>query len=139
MSSAGTRKLTISIDGTEYAAEVSEARVASRPSENDNPTFAETAAGGQREYYAALTLLQDHAATSVWRKVWEEAGTEVPVIVRPYGNAVATVAQPHYSGTVTIVEPDGDLIGGQANASTTSRWTIGVEWVFTAKPTEITA
>ena len=42
-------------------------------------------------------------------------------------------------GTVTIQEPDGDLLGGEANASTSAKFTVEVSWPFTAKPTRVTA
>jgi hypothetical protein len=48
---------------------------------------------------------------------------------------VPTTTYPKFSGTVTITEPDGDLVGGDADQSTTARFTTDVEWVFTAKPT----
>jgi alkylation response protein AidB-like acyl-CoA dehydrogenase len=35
------------------------------------------------------------------------------------GSGVASPAQPRYSGTVVVMEPDGDLIGGDADPSTT--------------------
>lgn len=139
MASAGTRLLTISVAGTEYNMQVSKSVVTAGAADADNVTFAEAAAGGGRVYKLALTLLQDHATGTLWDKIWASAGSTAAVIVRPYGNATASATQPHYSGNVTITEPDGDLIGGQANSSPTARWTVDVEWEFTAKPTKVTA
>jgi hypothetical protein len=59
-------------------------------------------------------------------------------VVRPYGNTVPTVAEPHFTGTVTISEPDGDYLGGDADPSTSARFVTEVEWIFTAKPVMVT-
>lgn len=139
MATAGTRLLTISVGGTEYNMQVTSSKVTSGAADADNTTFSEAAAGGSRLYKLALTLLQDHATGTLWDKIWASAGSSAAVIVRPYGNTTPTVAQPHYTGNVTITEPDGDLIGGQANASPTARWTVDVEWEFASKPTKVTA
>lgn len=139
MAALGTRKLTLTIDTDEVAPAVSTAAIRSAETDSDFVSFADAAAGGGRDYTLALTFVQDAAADSLWDKVWTAAGTDVPVLVRPYGNTVATATQPHFSGTVTIKEPDGDLLGGEANASTTARFTVEVEWPFTGKPTRITS
>jgi hypothetical protein len=135
----GTRKLTLTIDGDEVAPEVSSAIINSAESDSDFVSFASAAAGGGRDYTLALTFVQDAQAGSLWDKVWTAAGTDVAVIVRPYGNATPTATQPHFSGDVTITEPDGALLGGEADASTTARFTTEVEWVFTDKPTRLVA
>lgn len=139
MAALGTRKLTLSIDGDEVAPEVSSAVIRSAETDSDFISFADAAAGGGRTYVLALTFVQDAEAGSLWDKVWAAAGTEVDVVVRPYGNAVVSATQPHFEGTVVITEPDGDLLGGEADPSTTARFTTEVEWTFTAKPTRVTA
>lgn len=139
MAAVGTRKLTLTIDGDEVTPEVSRAEVLSEETDSDFVSFADAAAGGGRTYKLGLTFAQDLAAASLWDQIWSHAGEEVPVLVRPYGNAVATATEPHFSGDVVISEPDGTLFGGEADASTTSRWVTEVEWVFTAKPTRVVA
>ncbi len=139
MAALGTRRLTLSVDGTEVAPEVSAATVASAETDSDFVSFAAAAAGGGRDYTLNLTMVQDAATGSLWDQIWSHAGEDVDVIVRPYGNAVATATQPHFSGTVTIVEPDGDLLGGEADASNTARFTTEVEWPFLAKPLRVTS
>ncbi len=139
MARIGTRKLKLEVDGTEHTAQVSNVRIVSGESESDFTSFADAAAGGARDYRLAITLTQDAAATSLWNEIWASSGTDVPVTVMPYGNAVATVGEPHFEGTVTIKEPDGDLLGGEANASNTAVFTVEVEWPFLAKPTRVTA
>jgi hypothetical protein len=139
VSALGTRLLTATVDGDEIAPAVSTVKIVSGESDSDFVSFTAAAAGGSREYKLVLTMVQDPAADSLWDKIWTAAGTSVPVLVRPSGNSVATAAQPHFSGTVVITEPDGDLLGGEANASTSARFVTEVEWVFTAKPTRVVA
>lgn len=139
MAAIGTRKLTLTIDGEEVAPEVSSARISSGETDSDFVSFADAAAGGGRTYTLALTFVQDAAAGSLWDQVWSNAGSDVPVVVRPYGNAVPTPAEPHFTGDVTITEPDGDMLGGDADPSNTARFTTEVEWAFVDKPLRVTA
>lgn len=139
MAAIGTRKLTLTIDGDEVAPEVSKAVITSEETDSDFVSFADAAAGGGRTYKLALTFVQDAEADSLWDKVWTATGTDIPVVVRPYGNAVPTPAEPHFTGDVTVTEPDGDMLGGEADASTSARFVTEVEWTFTDKPERITA
>lgn len=138
MAAIGTRKLTLEIDGDEVTAEVSSATITSKEAKSDFISFASAAAGGSREYGLKLTFIQDATSSSLWNQVWSAAGSDVPVKVRPYGNAVATATEPHFTGTVTITEPDGDYLGGDADPSSSARFVTEVEWVFTGKPTKVT-
>ncbi len=139
MAAIGTRKLTLTIDGSEVAPAVSSAVIASAATSSDFVSFADAAAGGGRDYTLRLTCVQDAKSGSLWDQVWSHAGEDVPVVVRPYGNGTPSADEPHFTGTVTISEPDGELLGGDADPSTTARFTIEVEWAFTAKPTRVTA
>lgn len=139
MARIGTRKLTLAVDDVEYAAEVSKSVITSNPADAGFTSFAAAAAGGSRDYALNLVMTQDAAASSLWSTIWSAAGSEVEVIVRPYGNEDPTVGEPHYSGTVVVKEPDGDFLGGEADVSTTAAMTVEVSWPFTAKPTKITA
>lgn len=139
MAAAGTRSLTITIGATEYNMQLSAARVTSGASESDFTTFADAAAGGARDYKMVFTGVQDHAVGSLWDKVWTVPGTSVACLLKPYGNATATAAQPHYSFNATVTEPDGDFIGGEANASTTAKFTFDCTWALASKPTKVIA
>lgn len=139
MTALGTRALVVSIGGTDYTAQVFNCEIVSRAADASQTTFAEAAAGGGRIYSLKFVLTQDLAASSLWRQIWDSAGDSVAALVKPYGNSAASAAQPHYSGNVTITEPDGTLIGGDADASTTARWSAEISWDFDAKPTEVTA
>lgn len=139
MAALGTRLLTLSLDGDEVTAQVSNCRITSGPADADFTSFADAAAGGAREYKLAGTATQDMATDSVWDKIWTGAGTTIPVVVKPAGGTTASATQPHFTGNVTIVEPDGDLVGGEANVSPTAKFTFDFEWTFSAKPTKVIA
>jgi hypothetical protein len=139
MAFIGTRKLTLQIDALEVAPDVSAVTIESGDTDSDFVSFASAAAGGGRDYVMHLTLAQDAAAGTLWSKVWDEAGETIPYVLRPYGNAVATALQPHFTGSVIIHEPDGELLGGEADASVSAVMTIEVEWPCEAKPLRITA
>lgn len=139
MSGIGTRKLKIEIDGTERTAEVSVAKVTAAESDSDFITFEEAASGGARDYKLEITAVQDAETTSLWSEVWDNAGDTVPVVVMPYGNAVPSATEPHFEMNAVISEPDGDLLGGEADKSTSARMTIEVAWDLEGKPTKVTA
>lgn len=138
MAALGTRLLKIKIGTTDYTVDVSRCEITSKAADSDFTSFADAAAGGAREYALEFTARQDLATASLWRQVWASPGATVAVKVAPYGNtAAATATEPHFSGNVTITEPDGTLIGGEAKSSVSARMTFACRWVFTAKPTEV--
>jgi hypothetical protein len=139
MAAIGTRLLKLEIDGAEFTGQVSAARIVSGEGDTDFVTFADAAAGGAREYRIEFTAVQDAAAGSLWTEVFDNAGDTVPFTLMPYGNAVASATEPHFEGNAVISEPDGDLIGGEADASATARFTIDCSWVLTGKPARVSA
>ena len=139
MAALGTRSLTISVGGEDYTAQVSNCRIVSGDADSDFVTFADAAAGGAREYRLEFTAVQDPATGTLWDKVWTGAGTTAAIILKPAGGTTASTTQPHFTGNVVISEPDGDMLGGEADASATARFTFEASWVFTAKPTRVTA
>lgn len=138
MAALGTRLLKVKIGTTDHTAEVKVCQITSNPADSDFTSFTDAASGGAREYALELTGKQDAVTTALWRYMWASAGTTIAVKVNPYGNATATATEPHYTGNVTITEPDGVLLGGEANSSVSARMQFSVKWIFTAKPTEVT-
>jgi len=138
MAAINTRQLVLLLDDDNVTAQVSTCAVRSGETESDFVSFADAAAGGGRDYTLALTFVQDTAVDTVWDRVWSHAGEEVDLIIKPYGNAVASASQPHFAATAVISEPDGDLLGGEADASPTNKFTVEVEWALTGKPTKVT-
>lgn len=138
MAGIGKRLLKLTIGGTDYTAQVSKAVVVSGKGNSDFVTFTDAASGGAREYRLEFTAVQDSVTGTLWDKVWSATGTTVAGILKPEGNAAASVTQPWYSFNAVITEPDGDFIGGDADASVTARQTIDCSWVLDAKPTKVT-
>lgn len=135
----GTRSLKIKIGAVEFNADVSNTEIVAGAADSDFTSFAQAASGGARKYTLKFTATQDPAdATSLWSKVWLNAGSTAAVSVNPYGGATFSASNPGFTGNVTIKEPDGTLLGGSADASTTARFTMDCEWEWTAKPTLVT-
>lgn len=139
MAALGTRLLTITVATIDYTMQVSDVRITSEESDSDFVTFADAAAGGARDYKLAFTAVQDPATGTLWDKVWTAAGSTVAVVIKPAGGTTASATQPHFTGNAVVTEPDGDLLGGEADASTSARFTIECEWPFTSKPTRVVA
>lgn len=136
----GTRSLKIKIGTVEYNVDVSNVTIESAESDSDFTSFAQAAAGGARDYTLNFTATQDPAdSTSLWSKVFDSAGTTVAVSLNPYGGTTFSASNPGFTGNVVITEPDGPLLGGEADASTTARFTMECSWKFTAKPTKVTS
>lgn len=137
MPDVNTRHCVLEVDGIDCTDSVSRAEVTSAESDSDFVSFAQAAAGGARDYALALTLKQNTSVSTLWDIIWSQGGEEVAVEVWPNGMPVgglATAAQPKFNGNVTVKDPDGVLLGGEANASTTARQVTEVEWLFTEKP-----
>lgn len=138
MGVVGTRLLEMEIGSESVEAEISKAAITSGESDSDFVTFAEAAEGGKRDYTLAMTALQKISGSSIWMKIWSAAGSTVACVYKPFGNEIPTVDEPHFTFNAIVREPDGDLLGGEANASATARQIIEVEWPLTAKPVMVT-
>jgi hypothetical protein len=139
MAALGKRTLVITIGGTDYTADVSKCVVTSGSADSDFTSFADAAQGGAREYKLEFTAKQDLVTGTLWDKVFTTPGTSAAIIIKPYGGAVASPTNPHFTANATITEPDGDFIGGEADASTSARMTFECSWVLAAKPVRVTA
>lgn len=138
MAAIGTRLMQITVDSTDYTAQCSAVTVESAESDSDFTSFADAAGGGARDYVLNFTAVQDAATGTLWDEIYSNTGDEVEVILKPYGNEVATEAQKHFMVTATITEPDGVLLGGEADASTSAKMTVEGSWPCT-RPVPITA
>lgn len=139
MAALTARSLKITVDGDEYYTQVFAATVEADDADSDSVTFAEAAAGGARAYVLAMTITQDMAADSLWSILWDAAGSDVDVVMMPYGNAAPSATEPHFSMTASVREPNGTLLGGEADANPLTRWDLEIEWPLLAKPTRVTA
>lgn len=136
----GTRSLKALINGVERWADVNNCEIVSGPASGGWTSFAAANKGGDRDYSLKFTATQDPAdPDSIWRLLWDEPGTEVDVVLNPYGGDAISVSNPAYQGTLIVAEPDGTILGGGANTDPGAKFTVDLEWRWTEKPTEITA
>lgn len=134
----GTRTLKVTIDGNEYSADVSSVKINSGESSSDFTSFEDARNGGKRDYTLEFTATQDPTdEDSIWSLVWDHTGETVAVEVLPYGGATVSATNPKITGNVEISEPDGTLLGGDADPSTTARFTMDLVWKFEAKPAKV--
>jgi hypothetical protein len=119
--------LKIGTPSVDYWADATSVVMDNEELDADTVTFEDAAEpGGARQYFFNITATQSTATASLWRKIWESTGEEVPFTYAVHGNAVPTVEQPHMIGTVKI-GPRPSL-GGEAGRDVTytfeSRWDI---------------
>lgn len=128
----GTRSLTLTVAGVSRTGDVSDCRIVSGPM----PENRRKLCGPDREYRLQGVAAQDPVEGSLWDLVWSSGiDTQAEVEIRPAGGVIASSAQPVFLGTVTVTEPDGNLLGGEADPSVGGRFTFEIDWIFTAKPT----
>jgi hypothetical protein len=133
----GTRALVLLVDGHDFTDQVATVTVKSGKADSDFVTFADAAHGGARDYTLSLKMAQNTTAGALWDYVWDHSGETVDYEVWPLGIAVdASPTRPKFFGNVIISEPDGELLGGDANVSATARLRTEVDWECTAKPTK---
>lgn len=119
--------------GTDYSIDCTSILLTSEDADNDTVTFCEVGTGG-KTWKFEVEAIQSTAAGSLWNYLWTSAGTtNVAVIYAPHGNATATTAQPHFTGTVTL--PGKPDVGGEADTT----YTFSTEIVLDAEPTKVTA
>lgn len=113
--------------------------MSAREADSDFVPFAKARQGGGVEWYVTFTAAQNVTEGSLWRLMWDNAGSTVPIVIRPAGGTTVSASQPSYTGNVTVRYPDGAVLGGEANTSTSAVFTWEADWVFTDKPVEATS
>jgi hypothetical protein len=132
----GSRKLELYIDGVNVTGEVSSVILASAETDSEFVSFEDALAGAARDYTLKITIRQDTATDSLWYVIWSAAGDDLEYEFWPNGGSPTPGAStPVLTGQVTIMEPDGDLLGGEANMSPRKVRVTEVEWPCTEKPT----
>lgn len=123
--------LTLGTPGEDFWADLTTYTLA--PEDLDGPTFGDVAEGAAL-WRLTGSAIQSNAADSFWEYVWANSGQRVAITLAPHGNAVPTVAQPHYIGYVFIGKKP--TIGGEAGSS---GYTFDIDWELDGEPTKITA
>lgn len=124
------KSLSLTINSIEYNMDCTSIEFVSEDADQDDITFAEVGGPGEKDWFMDVTAIQEFATGSLWRYVWDNAGEEaIAFVAKPYGNAVASATQPHFSGTLTI--PAAPNFGGEADAT----FTYEVRFELDAQPT----
>ena len=111
--------LKLSIDGTDYWADFSDVTLQSEDASSDVNTFYDASLGGRRDWFFTVSGVQSTESTSFWMAAWNDAGSEVPFVYAPHGNATPSSDQPHFTGTLRIPAKGAFVIGGTASADGT--------------------
>jgi hypothetical protein len=142
MPDVNKRHLVLIVDSAEYTDSVSTAKITSAETDSDFVSFEQAAAGGGRDYFLAMTLKQNTTAASLWDVIFTQGGEDLDFELWPNGmpvDTIPTATQPQFTGTATVKDPDGDLLGGDADPSPSARQVTEVEWQCLAKPVRATA
>lgn len=108
----------LAIDGgaaVSYADDLKEINLKPRDRDKDDVTFYEAANGLVAVTDCELTCVQSYDATALFGACYDKATKTVIVTYGPYGNAVPTATQPHFTFSGTIQRPD---LGNEAAAPT---------------------
>ena len=88
------------IGTVEYSCDANLVELTLNDAPGDVQTFCEVRVGG--EWKLQLDGVTSGDATSLYRILWTNFGTEVAFTVAPQGNAVGTASSPIYTGTVVF-------------------------------------
>lgn len=127
------KDLSLTIDAVEVNLEGTSVLLENEEADTDAVTFAELASGTPLQWFFTINAVADYGVGSFWSTLWDNAGASVAFVFKPYGNATATTAQPHFTGNCTInAKPP---VGGSANEVFTFEARLDVE----GEPTRVTA
>lgn len=127
-------RITLGGPGVEHSADLLSYKFENEAADGDAVTFEDAENGEGRQHYMRGAAVQSTQSASFWRYVWENSGdTEVPYTVAPHGNAVPTVDEPHFVGTMTISTIPA--LGGEASTDPKSSFQFDYEFALDGKPT----
>lgn len=127
------RLLSFTVNSQEFNADGTEVTFDREQTDQETVTFAELASGSTATWTIHVTAISDYSSGTFWSMLWENAGTEVNYVFKPYGNGTASPSKPHFTGKCKWdMKPP---IGGQAGET----WTYEQELEVTQGPTKKTA
>ena len=94
------QNIDFKIDGTNYSCDANMIELSLGDAPGDVQTFCEKRVGG--EWALQLDGITSGDAASLYRILWDNFGTEVPFLIAPQGNSVASSNAPHYEGVVVF-------------------------------------
>lgn len=130
------KNLSFLVDAVEFNADGTSVVMDSEDADTDALTFAEYSAQGDgtpQQWFFQISAVSDYGAGSFWSNLWENAGQTVAFVFKPYGNAVASAAQPHFTGEVTV--PRKPPVGGTAGEV----WSFDFRLDIDGEPTRVIA
>lgn len=127
------KDLSLMIDTQEVNIEATSVVLQNEEADGEAVTFAELASGSAVQWFFEITATSDYGTGSFWSLLWDNAGQDVAFTFKPYGNAIASTAQPHFTGTVSISSKPP--IGGTAGEV----FTMEVRLDLVGEPTRVTA
>lgn len=108
------KDLSLTFDAQEINVEAQSVVLQNEEADSDATTFADLANGAAVQWFFEITATSDYSATSFWSLLWDNAGSDVPFVFKPYGNSAASASQPHFTGTATVVSKPP--VGGEAGS-----------------------
>lgn len=127
------KDLSLTFGTEEVNLEATSVVLQNEDADGDAVTFAETAAGSAVQWYFEIAATSDYGTDSFWSFCWDNAGQDVDFVFKPYGNAVPSPAQPHFTGTAHVVAKPP--VGGTAGEVFTFETRLDVD----GEPTRLTA
>lgn len=124
--------ITLGSPGSDFSADLLSYIFENEEADSDTITFEDAASGGARQWYMRGEAIQSLASASFWEYVWANSGEEVAFVVAPFGNAVASATQKHFTGTLKIGPKPN--FGGEANTSSTAAFTFEFEFELIGEP-----
>jgi hypothetical protein len=94
------QNIIFEIDGEDYACDANMVELTLDDAPGDVQTFCETRVGGQ--WALQLDGITSGDATSLYRILWDNFGTEVEFLIAPNGNSVPSSNEPHYVGVAVF-------------------------------------
>lgn len=127
------RNLSFTVNSKEFNADGTEVTFTPEEAEEESVTFAELGAGRAAQWTIEVTALSDYSQGTFWTMLWDNAGSEINFLFKPYGNQTASASQPHFSGKcIPDLKPP---LGGAAGET----WTYETSLRVTDGPTRKTS
>lgn len=117
--------LALTFGGTDYWADATSVLLENEETNTGVTTFEDASNSGGRTYFFTISAIQSTDPSSFWRYLWENTGEVVAYKYAVHGNATATDAEPHLTGTVKI-GPKPSL-GGDASVNGEYTFTVRLD------------
>lgn len=111
------KDLSLTIDGNEINLEATSVVLDNEEADDDAVTFAELAGGEGRQWFFTIAAVSDYGENSFWTALWENVGSDLDFVFKPYGNTTPSASQPHFTGQATVIAKPP--VGGDAGSTFT--------------------